>query len=128
MSWHLNDLSKKQRQMIAAAADRDSWLADKRIKPDMPEAAFQTVIIELATLRGWDWIWHDNDSRKNVAGKPDLELARTSNQQFFMAELKTKNNKPRPVQQKAIDTLRMCGVKVYVWTPKDWGEVVDVLW
>lgn len=128
MNWQLNDLSERQRQMIAATSDRESWLADKRIKPNMPESDFQNVIIELATLRGWDWIWHDNDARKNVAGKPDLELARVATKQFMLAELKTGNNNPRPVQQKTIDTLRMCGVTVHVWRPTDWQVVVSLLW
>lgn len=128
MSWRVEDLSERQLERIAATQDRQSWLADKRVKQDMPEADFQAVIVELATLRGWEWIWHDNDSRKNLAGKPDLELGRARTRQFFMAELKTGSNKPTPVQRKTIDTLRTCGVVVRLWTPNDWADIVGVLW
>lgn len=128
MSWRVEDLTDKQLERIAAAQDRDSWLADKRVKQAMPEADFQNVIVELATLRGWNWIWHDFDSRKNLAGKPDLELARVTTKQFFMAELKTGNNKPTPQQRQTIDTLRTCGVIVHVWTPADWHNIVRTLW
>jgi len=127
MSWRVEDMSARQRQLVAASHGRASWFADKRVKNDMPEADFQTVIIELATLRGWRYIWHDNDSRKNIAGKPDLELACPS-RGYLQAELKTKNNKPRPEQQRVIDILRNAGVTVYVWTPTNWREIVNVLW
>lgn len=127
MGWNPSNLTDKQRRMIAGAEDRERWYTDTRIKLTMSEAAFQAVVVELAELRGWPWIFHDNDARKNRAGFPDLELS-CPRRGFFKAELKKETEKPREDQANVIDILRASGVTVYVWKPSDWREIVDTLW
>lgn len=127
MAWNPSDLTDKQRRMIARTEDREQWYGDRRIKLTMSEAALQKVVVELAELRDWPWIFHDNDARKNRAGFPDLELS-CPRRGFFKAELKKEDEEPREVQEETIGILRASGVTVYVWKPSDWREIVDTLW
>jgi hypothetical protein len=130
MGWNPEYLSDRQKARVnhALGNSKQTWLNDRRIRSKMLEADFQKIIVELATLRGWDWIWHDNDARKNKEGKPDLELGRSVTGEYFHAELKTKGKEPEPHQWQAIQTLRECGQTVYVWLPEDWPEIVNTLW
>lgn len=126
--WELDDLPKKYRQQIMNQDSKERWLANPAIHKMMKEKLFQDHIIKLATARGWDWTFHDLDSRKNRKGKPDLELGHSERGLFIMAELKSKYNKPKDHQIEAIEKLRKCGIKVYIWYPRHWEEIVNVLW
>lgn len=68
----------------------------------MTEADLQRTIIEAADYGGW-LVFHDNDSRRNRAGFPDLTLARGS--ELIFAELKSATGRIRPDQAAWLDVL-----------------------
>ena len=81
------------------------------------EAALQKSLIEVAELHNW-LVWHDNDSRRNNAGLPDLICAHPSHGVCFI-ELKSERGYLRPEQKLWRDTLIMAGAKYYVFRPRD---------
>lgn len=89
------------------------------------EAHFQQSVTELAERCGWLW-WHDNDSRRNRRGFPDLVLLRAP--RLLLVELKTERGKLRPEQRIWLDELGQCpGIETYVWRPGDFDEIVSIL-
>lgn len=93
----------------------------------VPERDFQATVVDLAVLKGWR-AWHDNDSRRNAAGLPDLILLRPP--RLLFVELKTERGRIQPEQQQWIDELGRCpGVEVHLWRPGDWssGVIEEVL-
>ena len=72
---------------------------------------------------GWA-VWHDTDSRRNLAGLPDLELVRD---RLVKAELKRQTGNPTPGQEGYLLALARAGVETYLWRPADWAEIVGVL-
>lgn len=98
-----------------------------RKAPAMPlqsEASFQRQVVALATLYGWRW-YHVPDSRRCVAGFPDLVLVRRPH--VIFAELKRENGRVTEDQQDWLDELRACGQSVFVWRPSDFDTIVEVL-
>ena len=87
------------------------------------EQNFQVAIVEAAKLSGWA-VWHDTDSRRNLAGLPDLELVRD---RLVKAELKRQTGNPTPGQERYLLALARAGVETYLWRPSDWHEIVGVL-
>jgi hypothetical protein len=90
----------------------------------MSEAEWQRTVTEYATLRGWRW-FHDNDSRLNRSGLPDLLMVRTG--RIVFAELKSEKGRVRPEQQDWLNDLEVCCVEAYLWRPSDWPVVERVL-
>lgn len=91
----------------------------------VPEREFQASVVDLALLRGWR-AWHDNDSRRNVAGLPDLLLVRPP--RLLFAELKTEKGRLSPAQREWLDALGRCpGIEVHVWRPGNWPEIEEAL-
>ena len=88
------------------------------------ERQFQAAIIDLARWTGWRW-YHTHDSRRSVAGFPDLTLVRDTRLMF--AELKAERGKVSGDQQAWIDALRAAGADVRVWRPGDWNEIEQTL-
>lgn len=95
------------------------------------EAGFQAAVVQLAELHGWRW-WHDNDSRRNKSGFPDLVLVRDG--VLIFAELKSETGRVSPAQTEwigALEAVAMSGiegvVEVHVWRPRDWESIVKVL-
>lgn len=106
------------------------------------EREFQAAIVEEAEMRGW-LVFHDEDSRKNRAGFPDLCMVRGG--RLVFAELKRElpakcspsmlaKLTPTHEQQRWLDELtsvahRITGasVLVYLWRPSDWPEIERVL-
>ncbi len=99
------------------------------VKP-ASEAGFMRTVIEYASLRNW-LVFHDADSRKNPAGLPDLILVR--NGVLVAAELKSAKGRLRSGQRTWLEALGAVAeasngaVKVFVWRPADWAEVVKTL-
>jgi hypothetical protein len=91
--------------------------------PYVSEAGFQRVVVDLAELCGW-LCWHDEDSRKNDAGLPDLILVR---ERLLWWEVKTQRGKLRPVQQVFGRRLLRSGQDWRVIRPSDWDYVVATL-
>lgn len=89
------------------------------------EHAFMSSVIDLAHLRNWR-VWHDNDSRRNNAGLPDLILIRAPN--VIFAELKKHNGRPTCEQQQWLAELDRCTtVQAHLWRPDDWAQIEEVL-
>jgi hypothetical protein len=81
----------------------------------MTHDELQVNVVELAEIYGW-WHWHDQDSRRNRAGLPDLILIRPP--RLLFVELKTEKDKLRPGQAEVIDKLlAVPGIEVFVWKP-----------
>lgn len=85
---------------------------------------FMQMVIEFAQLKRW-WCYHTHDSRRSVAGFPDLVLLRPP--QLIVAELKIGKNKPTPEQNLWLNLFEEANVPAYVWRETDWEEIKQVL-
>jgi predicted type IV restriction endonuclease len=89
------------------------------------EADFQEQVVDLAESLGWK-VWHDQDSRRNRAGLPDLELLRGAT--MLRLELKTEKGIVSDAQEAYINRLKLVRFVVAdVVRPSHWDELVDVL-
>ena len=88
------------------------------------EAEFQSWVVKCGERHGWT-IWHDNDSRRNDPGFPDLVCAHPKLGLMFM-ELKTATGRVRKEQQAWIDLLDNAGVWVLVWRPANQDVIEEV--
>ena len=97
------------------------WASRKT--PLVSEASLQQSITDAAAALGWR-VWHDNDSRRNAADFPDLEIIRD---RLVKAELKRRDTVPTPGQESYLLALARAGVETYLWRPADWAEIVETL-
>lgn len=88
------------------------------------EKQFQAQVIQLAKLFGW-LIYHTYDSRRSVAGFPDLILLRRG--QMIVAELKVGKNRPTPDQTRWLAEFRRTPAQVFLWTPDDLDGITSAL-
>ncbi len=99
------------------------------------ERDFQNRVVELARLRRW-LVYHTHDSRRSDPGFPDLVMVRGG--VLVFAELKSVRGRTTADQREWLAELRsvqattgMPGsyevVKVHVWRPADWPEIVKAL-
>jgi hypothetical protein len=89
------------------------------------EAGFQRQITDLADYGRWRW-FHDNDSRRNRAGVPDLMLVKAP--RLIFVEVKKRGGKVTDAQQEWLDELGRCtSVESYVWFPDDVDRAKEVL-
>lgn len=85
------------------------------------EARFQSDLIKVLDDLGW-WWWHDQDSRRNKAGLPDLILIRPP--RLVFVELKRQQGRRRKAQITVLALLARCpGVEVYLWRPAEWNAI-----
>lgn len=101
---------------------------------EMSAAAYRTVglergvlatVTEAAAAAGW-LCFHDFDSRRNVAGFPDLVCVRDGRLVFL--ELKTEKGRVRPEQQVWLAALsQVPGVVAMVARPSQWDDVLEIL-
>lgn len=84
--------------------------------PAASEADFQRAVLDLAATLGI-WHWHDEDSRRNRAGLPDLLLV--GRHRAAWREIKTATGRLRPEQGEVIALLARAGQDVGVWRPED---------
>lgn len=82
----------------------------------MTEADLQRAVIDIIRWLGLHY-FHDNDSRRNRAGFPDLVVA--GSQGFLFRELKTETGRLRPEQLDWISRLTQGGADVGIWRPSD---------
>lgn len=68
--------------------------------------------------------YHTRNSKRSVAGFPDLTLWR---ERVVFAELKTETGKLTRAQEDVVEQLQMAGAEVYVWRPSDRPEVERIL-
>lgn len=91
---------------------------------NVSEADFQQLIVDLAGWLGWS-TWHDNDSRRNEAGFPDLVLVR---ERCIFAEVKAERGRLRAEQAYWMRLLlRVKGVEYYLWRPSQWQAILKTL-
>jgi VRR-NUC domain len=83
----------------------------------MLEAELQAQVIELATMLGW-LHYHPYDSRRSVAGFPDLVLVHEQTGALIFAELKRDGQRPTPDQARWLAALSRRH-SAYVWRPAD---------
>ena len=91
----------------------------------MTERVFMTTVINAATGANW-LVFHDEDSRRNIRGFPDLVIARGTRTIF--AELKSERGKERSEQKVWLATLRSNpALEVYLWRPSDLPDILELL-
>lgn len=91
----------------------------------MTEGEFQTQVLELARLGGWSH-YHTFDSRKSVAGFPDLVLVRGN--RILFIELKSDRGKVTPEQRAWLDRLEQAvPLSTDVWYPRDLPQIERLL-
>ena len=83
---------------------------------DLPEAEFQSIVLEMAEQAGWDKRYHTYDSRRSEAGFPDLVLVRDC---VLWIELKSSKGALTPPQKDWLEALAAAGQECHVWRPKD---------
>lgn len=93
-------------------------------RADISEDDLQRLVVDLAAYCGW-LCWHDNDSRTNAAGLPDLLLLRKS--RMLWRELKTARGRVRPEQADFGARLLAAGQDWAIWRPADWTIIVETL-
>lgn len=104
--------------------------------PALTEEQFQQQVFDLARLCGWK-VAHFRVARTQYGwrtpvsadgkGFPDTVLAKAGRPVIF-AELKRKGNKPSPEQEAWLALLKVClGVQSYIWYPKDFEKIVEIL-
>lgn len=76
----------------------------------MTEAQLQDTIVEALDLFGW-LSFHDNDSRRNRAGFPDICAVHPRTGWLLFYELKSHRGKLRPAQEMWISALAAAGRK-----------------
>lgn len=80
----------------------------------MSEAQFQQAVIDMAEALQIT-VWHDEDSRRNNAGLPDLILIGTD---VVWAELKKQDGRLRDSQRDFMTKLQHAGQHVLLWRPE----------
>jgi len=88
------------------------------------EKAFMGQVIQLARLMGW-LVYHTHDSRRSVAGFPDLLLIRRG--EMLVAELKVGKNEASEEQLRWLNAFRGANVREFLWYPSDWDEIERTL-
>jgi hypothetical protein len=100
---------------------------DQRLKGEVSEKEWQSVVVRYARLRNW-LCYHTFDSRRSAPGFPDLVLVHTKQRRVLFVELKAESGKPSLQQTLWLNVLRACpGVETYLFRPSDWDEVRAVL-
>lgn len=82
----------------------------------MTESDLQRACIDLCRWLGLAW-FHDNDSRRNRAGFPDLVVCGTKG--FLFRELKSESGRLRPEQMDWLSRLNLGGADAAIWRPTD---------
>lgn len=90
------------------------------------EATFQNKIEGFAIRHGWLY-FHPFDSRRSRKGYPDLTLVHPERALVVWAELKSATGKVSPDQQRWLEGLTQAGGYVYLWFPRHWPAIQDLL-
>lgn len=85
------------------------------------EAHFQTQVVNLAALYGWNLRYHTYDSRRSAPGFPDLVLVRPPEILFW--EVKSESGRIRPEQKEWIAALTACGLEAAILRPSDFDDI-----
>lgn len=101
-------------------------------QPGWDEPTFQRWVVPTARANGWRVRVMDTraggglrrQGHKMDRGWPDLLLVR---ERVMWIELKAQGGKLRPDQEDVIELLRKAGAEVWIFTPRDWEELLGVL-
>ena len=88
--------------------------AQAKMADKMMESDFQDQVIARCEALGLR-VWHDEDSRRNRAGLPDLIVVGTTT---VFIELKSMRGKLRPEQEAFMTDLYEAGTQVLLWRPE----------
>ena len=91
----------------------------------MKEKDFQQTVIQLAKLRGFEFVYHTWRSDHSPAGFPDLILLKEG--RLVVIELKVGKNNLSPEQYFWLLEFSKVTEDVYVWWDTDWDELEKVL-
>lgn len=102
---------------------------DDRVDPvsvAQTEGSFQGQVEHAARQQGWK-AYHTQYSIRSEAGFPDLVLVRPP--RLIFAELKSLHprSKLSAAQRSWLEALAGCAVEVYLWTPRDWSTIHELL-
>ena len=102
----------------------------------MNEAQLQDKVVAVARHAGW-CVMHTRPARtmsggwatplQGHKGFPDLVLVHPSRNLLVFAELKSDKGRLEPEQRRWLDALQDAHAIVYVWYPKDWPAIVELL-
>jgi hypothetical protein len=125
--------------------------------PKGPEYSLQSQIAQLAHILGWETIafrplftqrgFRTPGSGSMAKGWPDMTLVRSRDRRLIFAELKSDTAKTTPDQDRVLDVLRAIehyptpldmalrqrepiahpSIQVFVWRPRDWPQIEQVL-
>lgn len=93
---------------------------------DWSEATLQARLEAFAIKHGWLY-YHPFDSRRSRKGWPDVVLVHVERRLTIFAELKSATGKVSTEQKKWLRALGEVGHCVYVWYPRHWPHIMDVL-
>ena len=105
----------------------------------MKEAEFQQQIIEVAKLRQWKVahfrgvriprrdgsVYYATPVQADGEGWPDLVMLRDG--RVIIAEIKSDKGVVSDAQTAWLREWEMADAEVFIWRPKDWDELVEVL-
>ena len=89
----------------------------------MTEKDFQAQLVALVDMLG-GLAYHPYDSRRSVAGYPDLTIV-TRDRRVIFAELKVGKRKPTEDQWAWLRALP--AHLAYLWRPDDWDDAVRII-
>ena len=100
------------------------------------EADFQKTLIDLLHCYGYrvahfrpaktDKGWRTPVSADG-SGWPDLFVVHPDSGNAFAVECKSDTGKLSPEQENWIEWLRACGIRTFVWMPKMWPEIGEIV-
>ena len=98
--------------------------------PDAPpegcdEADFQWRVRAVYLAHGFKF-YHTHRSKRSDKDFPDCVGIRAG-AQGVVAELKVKKNKPTKGQLEWLELFRSMGFRTFVWYPRDWNQILEVL-
>ncbi|MCK9569908.1 VRR-NUC domain-containing protein [Candidatus Pacearchaeota archaeon] len=105
----------------------------------MKESEFQQQIIDVAHLHHWlvahfrgvriqrkdGSVYFATPVQADGEGFPDLVMLKPS--RMVVAEIKSDKGKLSEAQEEWLNQWELAGAEVYVWRPKDWDKIIEVL-
>ncbi len=95
------------------------------LRAEPTERQFAAMVEKYLNLRGWAY-YHTWNSRHSAPGFPDYVCVRGRWAPVYV-ELKTNRGKLSVAQSEWIERLKQAGQEVYVWRPRDWDQLCEVL-
>lgn len=125
--WYLQQQHKLylQRQQTRLRQQQDKAALPGAAAPgSLSETEFLTRIRRLAKEAGF-LVYHTHDSRRSDEGFPDIVA--TDGARVLWIELKSATGKLTAAQARWIELLQHAGQECYIWRPKDWPAIIEIL-